>query len=171
MGGYVSAEREGRSGGGRRGGPGRGRPSETDSGDDDWTAAAVAALPADDFDFDASNARFDKAAVFAAMRSDDATQPEARLVYANKVRSGAAPAPKLGVRENVLDGLVLPIRTPAAPPTPTPAPALAPAATVTLLASTGVPVPTITAAQQRRLDGLLGTLHGRAHLRKATVQC
>ena len=54
MGGYVSTEREGRRGANGRGRRQRGRPSsETESGEDDWAAEPVEALPAEDFDFDA----------------------------------------------------------------------------------------------------------------------
>ena len=107
MGGYVSTEREGWRGANGRGRRQRGRPSsETESGEDDWAAEPVEALPAEDFDFDANLARFDKAGVFESIRNEDATQPEERLVYANKLRDERG-VPKLGIRENVLDGLTL----------------------------------------------------------------
>ena len=55
-------------------------------------------LPAEDFDFAASLARFDKARIFSEIAQNDCVRPEDRLVSIN------SPQRKLGINEDVLEG-------------------------------------------------------------------
>lgn len=127
MGGYVSAEH----------GKGRGRRGKGhEDGADAWAKQPVDALPPGDFDFDAGLAQFNKAAEFDAIRSSDSTQPQDRLVSVNRVRDEAG-TPKLGIHENVLDGLPK-AGGPAVPPVV--APAAAPAAPAAVDATRPPPV-------------------------------